>query len=134
MSVRSTRLVSPPVEALAQIDGWPVETKSAGVVKAGRTWTRGPESTRFKWASVTKLFTAMAVLVAAEEGALDLDEPAGLPGATVRHLLAHTSGLPFDGPRPISEPGARRIYSNTGFDALGDFLGEKAEMPFDEYL
>jgi CubicO group peptidase (beta-lactamase class C family) len=134
MSLRSTRLVSPAVDALAQIDGWPVETKAAGVVKSGRTWTHGPEAAKFKWASVTKLFTAMAVLVAAEEGVLDLDEPAGPPGATVRHLLAHASGLPFDGARPISEPGKRRIYSNTGFDALGDLLGEKAEMTFGEYL
>jgi CubicO group peptidase (beta-lactamase class C family) len=134
MSLRSTRLVSPAVDALAQIDGWPVETKAAGVVNAGRTWTHGPEDTKFKWASVTKLFTAMAVFVAAEEGVLDLDEPAGPPGATVRHLLAHASGLPFDGARPISEPGKRRIYSNTGFDALGDLLGEKAEMTFGEYL
>jgi CubicO group peptidase (beta-lactamase class C family) len=122
------------VDALAQIDGWPVETKAAGVVKAGRTWAHGPQDTKFKWASGTKLFTAMAVLVAAEEGVLDLDEPAGPPGATVRHLLAHASGLPFDGSRPISEPGKRRIYSNTGFDALGDLLGEKAEMTFGEYL
>ena len=37
------------------------------------------------------------MLVAAEEGALDLDEPAGPPGSTVRHLLAHASGLPFTG-------------------------------------
>jgi CubicO group peptidase (beta-lactamase class C family) len=134
MSLRSTRLVSPAVDALAQIDGWPVETKAAGVVKAGRTLAHGPEGTKFKWASVTKLFTAMAVLVAAEEGVLDLDEPAGPPGATVRHLLGHASGLPFDGARPIAEPGKRRIYSNTGFDALGDLLGEKAGMTFGEYL
>jgi CubicO group peptidase (beta-lactamase class C family) len=134
MSLRSTRLVSPPVNALAQIDGWPVETKAAGVVKADRTWTRGPEETKLKWASVTKLFTAMAVLVAAEEGVLDLDEPAGPPGSTVRHLLAHASGLPFDGPRPISEPGKRRIYSNSGFDELGAFLAENAEMSFGDYL
>ena len=61
----------------------------------------------------------MAALVAAEEGVLDLDEPAGPPGSTVRHLLGHASGLPFDGPRPISKPGKRRIYSNTGIEVLG---------------
>ena len=53
---------------------------------------------------------------------LDLDEPAGPPGSTVRHLLAHASGLPFDGPRPISKPGKRRIYSNTGIEVLATFL------------
>ena len=48
---------------------------------------------------MTKLATAVAVLVAAEEGIVDLDEPAGPPGSTVRHLLAHASGLPFEGER-----------------------------------
>ena len=77
---------------------------------------------------------ALAVLVAAEEGTVDLDEPAGPPGSTVRHLLAHASGLPFEGREPIGQPGARRIYSNTGFDVLGELVAERAEMPFEEYL
>jgi len=122
------------VDALAQIDAWPVEHAAAGVVRGSETWAHGPSDRKFAWASVTKLFTATATLVAAEEGVLDLDEPAGPPGSTVRHLLAHTSGLPFDGPRPISQPGKRRIYSNTGFDQLAAFLEQKAEMPFSEYL
>ena len=134
MSVRCTWLVSRPVDALAQIEGWPVEHAAAGVVRGTDTWSHGETERRFKWASVTKLFTAVAVLVAAEEGVLDLDEAAGPEGSTVRHLLGHASGLPFDGPRPISEPGKRRIYSNTGFDRLGAFLAEKAEMPFADYL
>ena len=65
---------------------------------------------------------------------LDLDEAAGPPGATVRHLLAHTSGLPFDGGTPIAQPGRRRIYSNEGFRVLGDHVAERAEMPFAEYV
>jgi CubicO group peptidase (beta-lactamase class C family) len=134
MSLRSTWLVSRPVDALAQIDAWPVEHAAAGVVRGSETWSHGESDRSFEWASVTKLFTATAVLVAAEEGVLDLDEPAGPAGSTVRHLLAHASGLPFDGPRPISQPGKRRIYSNTGFDRLGGFLEEKAEMPFGDYL
>ena len=134
MSLRATWLVSRPVDALAQIDAWPVEHAVAGVVRGSETWSHGEADRRFKWASVTKLLTATATLVAAEEGVLDLDEPAGPPGSTVRHLLAHASGLPFDGPRPISQPGKRRIYSNTGFNQLGAFLEQKAEMPFAEYL
>lgn len=134
MSLRSTWLVSRPMLALAQIDAWPVEHAAAGAVRGSETWTHGPADRKFAWASVTKLFTAMAALVAAEEGVLDLDEPAGPPGSTVRHLLAHASGLPFDGPRPISQPGKRRIYSNTGYDQLAAFLEEKAEVPFGEYL
>ena len=122
------------MEALAQIDAWPVEHAAAGVVSGPETWSHGEAGRKFAWASVTKLLTAMAALVAAEEGVLDLDEPAGPPGSTVRHLLAHASGLPFDGPRAISKPGKRRIYSSTGIEVLATFLMEKAEMPFPDYL
>jgi CubicO group peptidase (beta-lactamase class C family) len=120
-------------EALRQIDGWPA-TAAAGVVTRERTWAHGPRRQEFRWASVTKLLTAMTTLVAAEEGIVDLDEPAGPEGSTVRHLLAHASGLPFEGERPIARPGQRRIYSNVGFDLLGDLVAERAEMPFENYL
>ena len=95
-------------EALRQIDGWPA-TAAAGVVTRERTWAHGPRRQEFRWASVTKLLTAMTTLVAAEEGIVDLDEPAGPEGSTVRHLLAHASGLPFEGERPIARPGQRQI-------------------------
>ena len=88
----------------------------------------------FAWASVTKLATAVAVLVAAEEGIVDLDEAAGPPGSTLRHLLAHASGLPFEGRTPLAKPGVRRIYSNAGFDVVGEHVGARAEMPFAEYF
>ncbi len=83
---------------------------------------------------MTKLLVAYATLIAAEEGALDLDEPAGPEGSTVRHLLAHASGLSWDGPKPIGKPGERRIYSNTGYLALAEHLERRAEMPFPDYL
>jgi CubicO group peptidase (beta-lactamase class C family) len=83
---------------------------------------------------VTKLATAVAALVATEEGIVSLDEPAGPPGSTVRHLLAHASGLPLDGDAPIAAPGARRIYSNGGFEALAAHVAEAAGMPFAEYF
>lgn len=131
----ATSLVSAAVDALRQVDEWPAENAAAGVVAAGRVVaTHGDTGRRFRWASVTKPATALAVLVAAEEGIVDLDEPAGPPGATVRHLLAHTSGLPFEGSEPIAKPETRRIYSNAGFEALADFVEERAEMPFAEYL
>jgi CubicO group peptidase (beta-lactamase class C family) len=120
-------------DALRQIDGWPA-TAAAGVVTGERTWAHGPRRQEFRWASVTKLLTAMATLVAAEEGIVDLDEPAGPDGSTVRHLLSHASGLPFEGERPITRPGQRRIYSNTGYDIIGQVVAERAEMPFQEYL
>jgi CubicO group peptidase (beta-lactamase class C family) len=83
---------------------------------------------------VTKPLVAYAGLVAVEEGTLDLAAPAGPPGSTVRHLLAHASGLPFEGDTPIAPPGTRRIYSNTGFEALGAALAGAAAMPVARYL
>lgn len=131
----ATALVSAAVDALRQVDGWPAENAAAGVVVEDRVVaTHGDTGRRFRWASVTKPATALAVLVAAEEGTVDLDEPAGPPGSTVRHLLAHTSGLPFEGTEPMAKPGTRRIYSNAGFDVLAGFVEERAEMPFADYL
>ena len=124
-----------PVRALQLIDAWPAKHKAVGVARAGAVVaTRGETDRAFPWASVTKLVTASAVLVAAEEGILDLGEPAGPDGSTVRHLLAHASGLPLEGEAPIARPGERRIYSNVGYDLLGDFVAERADMPFAEYL
>jgi len=102
---------------------------------AGRARATHGDSTRhFPWASVTKLATAVAFLVAAEEGLVDLDEQAGPPGSTFRHLLAHASGLPFEEGVPIAPPGRRRIYSNYGFEVAARHVAERAEMPFAEYF
>jgi CubicO group peptidase (beta-lactamase class C family) len=123
------------VDALRQVESWPAETVAVGVLREGETVaTHGPRGHVFRWASVTKIATALATLVAAEEGVVDLDQPAGPPGSTVRHLLAHASGLPFDAGAPIAKPGQRRIYSNAGFEVLAETVAGAAEMPFAEYL
>lgn len=123
------------MKALEQTDSWPAETVAVGVVTPAKVVaTRGPLEHVFRWASVTKPVTALALLIAVEEGTVDLDEPAGPPGSTVRHLLAHASGLPFEGREPISPPGRRRIYSNTGFDVLADHVSSRAGMAFEDYL
>ena len=93
----------------------------------------GDERLELAWASVTKLFTAYATLIAAEEGVVSLDDPAGPEGATIGHLLAHASGLGPDG-QVLAAPGRTRIYSNEGFNVLAAALEAKAEMPFREYL
>jgi CubicO group peptidase (beta-lactamase class C family) len=85
-------------------------------------------------ASVGKLLVGMAAMVAVEEGAIAVDEPAGPEGSTVRHLLAHASGLAFDGNRVLSPPGRRRIYSNTGIEVFAQHLATRAGMPFERYL
>ncbi|MGW1000814.1 serine hydrolase domain-containing protein [Streptomyces sp. NPDC002520] len=124
------------LQSLALIENWPVSTAAVGVVRADGTvlGTHGPVGHRFPLASVTKPLTAYAALVAYEEGAIELDEPAGPPGSTVRHLLAHTSGLAFDEHRVTAPAGERRLYSNAGFEELGDHIAKAADMPFAEYL
>ena len=91
-------------------------------------YSRGDVDRAFPLASVTKPIVAWSVLVAVERGLISLDDPAGPEGATVRHLLAHASGLPFEGRRPVAAPGKRRIYSNEGFDILGEVVAEASGM------
>ena len=123
------------MEALRAIEGWGAAVAAAGVARAdGVVAVHGPGHVQLPWASVTKLLTGLAMLVALEEGTVDLDEPAGPPGATLRHLLSHASGLPLDGDRTIMEPGRRRIYSNTGIEVAAGLLEERAEMSFADYL
>jgi CubicO group peptidase (beta-lactamase class C family) len=64
--------------------------------------------TRFRIASITKSFTATAIMQLRDAGKLRLDDPVrqhvdwfdlryeGAPEITIRHLLTHTSGLPRD--------------------------------------
>jgi CubicO group peptidase (beta-lactamase class C family) len=123
------------VEALRAIDAWEADTAAAGVAsRDGVVATHGPADAALAWASVTKLLTGLTFLVALEEGTVDLDEPAGPPGSTLRHLLSHASGLPLDGEAPISQPGRRRIYSNTGIELAAELLETRAEMPFADYF
>ena len=78
------------------------------IVSKGALGFRDPENTLpitedtiFQLASVTKQFTAAAVMLARREGLLELDDEITkyfpeipYPGVTVRHLLSHTSGIP----------------------------------------
>jgi CubicO group peptidase (beta-lactamase class C family) len=117
----------------------------------GERWTGGPapdEQTVFRIASMTKSFTAAAVLLLRDEGALRLDdlaeayvpELAGSAPITIRQLLTMTAGFPTDDPwgdrlqgQPLAEfaeflaggvslawvPGTRFEYSNLGYAILG---------------
>ena len=121
------------MDSLRQVEGWPC-AHAAVAVSGAAEGSVGDHARRFAWASVTKMATAVAFLVAAEEGIVDLDEPAGPPGSTFRHLMAHASGLPFDHGAPIARPGARRVYSNYGFEVAAAFIEERAGMPFTDYF
>jgi CubicO group peptidase (beta-lactamase class C family) len=118
------------------VDQWPAEHVAVAVVRADGELlgSHGPTDREFPLASVTKLLSAYAVLTAIEEGALDWDDPAGPSGATVRHLIAHSSGLAFDSDRVQAPPGQRRIYSNTGFTVLADAVHRATGITFADYL
>lgn len=123
------------MSALDLLEDWPVPTAAAAVVgTSGVLATHGDVDRPFRLASVTKPLVARAVQVAVEEGAVNLDTPAGPPGATVRHLLAHTSGLAMLDDKVIAKPGTRRVYSNTGFRVLAEVLEEATDIEFGSYL
>ncbi len=91
------------VIALTREDG-PVEHLVLGT--DGRARPLRAE-TLFPVASITKLATALAILRLAASGDLSLDDPlekhlldaaAARQGVTLRMLLSHTSGLPYDVP------------------------------------
>ncbi len=119
------------------------------------------ETTLFDIASLTKpLSTAYLTMLALDRGLISLDDEPR-PGVTVRHLLAHASGLPAVKPlwpppeeilraRPeladhaylavveavrrealVSPPGARAVYSDLGFILLGAFVEESAKQPLE---
>ncbi len=96
--------------------------------------TTGPTDRPFAWASVTKLLTAVAALDAVQRGRINLDEPAGPPGSTIRHLLAHVSGVAFDSDAILSPPGRRRIYSNRGIEIVADIIAARSGLPFERLL
>src|SRR5437764_13433604 len=115
MRRRCIRLVSPAVDALRTIDGWGARTAAAGVTRAvAEHAVHGPRDATLRWASVTKLLTGLAVLVAVEEGTVDLDGPAGPEDSTLRHLLSHASGLPPDDGPPLIPPARPPRYADSG--------------------
>ncbi len=122
-------------DGLGSLAAWPGAHRAAGwCTDDGQTTTAGEPDLPLNLASVTKLFTAVAVLLATEEEVLALDEPAGPPGSTVRLLLCHASGLPFKGTTTLAEPGRRRIYGNTAYEVLGSLWAERTGVPLAEYV
>lgn len=76
--------------------------------------THGDVDRPFEWASVTKIVTAYATLVAVEEGTVTLDD--GL-----RRLLSH------------AVDGKRRAYTNESYERVAALVAESSGMPFAEY-
>ena len=91
----------PGASVLVLRDGAPILRRSYGLADVEKHIPATPE-TNYRLASVTKQFTAAAILLLAQDGRLKLDESVGewfpaLPDVadkmTIRNLLTHTSGL-----------------------------------------
>ncbi len=115
---------------------WPVANVAFAVIdRQGNEHLGGSFDQPFALASITKLFSALAVMIACEEGICSLDETIlGLEGATVRDLLCHASGVSLEADGPRSRPRTRRIYSNYGYQVLGDLVATRAGFAFADYL
>ena len=116
-----TTLHAPGLSWGVVVDGAVVAAGGSGVAQIGDT-TPVNEDTVFRIASMTKSFTALAILALRDEGKLSLDEPAGkylpelaamplptrdAPAITIRHLLTHSAGFPEDNPwgdRQLAQP------------------------------
>ena len=118
--------------------------------------------TRFRISSITKVFTALAIMQLYERGQLDINKPvkhyfADLDRGdeiTIYHLLTHTSGIPSynwlksnNKPRPLAtvykwiiklplrfKPGTGFLYSNSGYTLLAIIIEKVSSRPYEEYL
>ena len=128
-------------------------------VEAGEEAT--PEH-QYRIASITKTFTAVAVMQLRDEGKLSLDDPLDrhIAGAvrspTLRHLLSHASGLQREPPgrvwatlsfpsreelvgglaesEQVLPSGAYRHYSNLGFSLLGEVVARASGLDYERYV
>jgi CubicO group peptidase (beta-lactamase class C family) len=91
----------PGASLLVVHDGKPVLRKSWGLADVEAGVKAGP-STNYRLASVTKQFTAAAILLLVQDGKLNLADrirtffpalPSSLDSVTIQHLLTHTSGI-----------------------------------------
>jgi CubicO group peptidase (beta-lactamase class C family) len=119
--------------------------------------------TQYRIGSITKTFTAAAVLLLRDEGKLNLDDPIQrhLPDVrfgelTIRRLLAHSSGLQREPPGEVWETlvfpkgdellarladaelvlpaGDRWHYSNLAYALLGEIVARVAGTPFPDFV
>jgi len=121
-----------------QAGKWPVGVAAAAAVgPSGVLASTGSVNRQFPLASVTKPLAVLSALVAVEEGALELTDTANedlVPGATVRHLMSHASGLAPDELRRMFPLATRRVYSHVGIELLADLVARAVDMPFGSYF
>ena len=104
------------MDALGPLDDFGFEAAAIVLGPEGERERRGDVERLHPWRSVTKSLTGLGAALAVQEGRVSLDDEAGPPGATLRHLLAHASGYFYESDATLQGPGLRRHYSNYGID------------------
>ena len=124
------------IPALSSLSSLGASTAGAAVIDpTGVIEIGGDTGAIFPLASVTKMLVAYAVLIAAEEGSVSLEDPVGPPGSTLSHLLAHCSGIaPNDVGVILAPPGRRRIYSTAAFEVIAAHLEAATGFSLAAYL
>ena len=109
VEAQRTRRHLPGLALVVSMNGKPVLEKGYGLADIAKNEKVTPD-TVFRIGSVTKPFTAAAIMMLVQDGKLKLDDPVTryLPAApaawrdiTIRHLLTHTSGLPQNFPSDV---------------------------------
>lgn len=120
-------------QVLNETAQWPVGHVSAAAINGGGASAFAGDIHRvYELASVTKLLAGYAALVAVEEEAISLSDEVA-PGVSIRHLLAHASGMSFATPTFERAPETKRIYSSAGIEAVAQAIEQNTEMPFGTY-
>jgi CubicO group peptidase (beta-lactamase class C family) len=105
-------------------------------------------STPLSLASVTKPFTSMAIMQLVDSGLLKLNDPIGkyvpeyakqFPAIdgnqiTIRHLLSHTSGIPYIGTKQIYSAGTKFMYSNYNYRLLASIIEKVSGQSYATYV
>jgi CubicO group peptidase (beta-lactamase class C family) len=102
------------------------------------------EKTVYEIGSISKQFTAAALLVLAEQGRLSLDDsvgkylpdtPAAWSGITLRHLVTHTSGLPdWESRTGFSYRGTYTYDEYTGAPLIGMIIEKASGVDFERFV
>ena len=152
----------PSISAAAIGNGELVWQEALGLADVDREADATPD-TQYRIGSITKTFTAVAVMQLRDAGQLDLDDALSqhIPEAkhgesTIRRMLSHLSGLQRELPGYVWEtrnfpdrtglvsgladaervlpPGARWHYSNLAFALLGEVVARRSGLEFEEYV
>ena len=144
-------------------DGQVVTNRGYGYADTGADGAEPKEAERtlFRWASISKIPTSIAVMQLVEQGKIDLDADISTyvdvkidrkfsGDITVRHLLTHTAGFEetyaswhefdFDvyvtqkAPKQVFAPGTTPAYSNYGMSLAGYIVQQVSGERFPEYV